>query len=780
MFTCPKCNTELADDARFCSHCGAPVPTFVFCTQCGTRNNADFSFCQKCGAALKASAAQESAPTAEVPEAMVNDSNSQAIEPQYATDTIPVNEAPQNTADAPINEAPLNTSDAPINEAPRNTSDAPVNEAPRNTPDAPAKENPLKKLSPKVLMFGGIGAVALIAIILLIIILSGSGKTRAIYLKDDELFTSKTSEDSNEQISTRLFPSTFSNHLSYRELGYVLGEMVAFDQNRTRVFFPDKIDDNSDGAAIYFNNMRSLDDEPTKVDSDILCYAIDKAGQKVAYIKGSGRNLYISDLEEKEKIAGNILCFYPNEDLTKIVFMNDENDFYIWTEDNDKEKIASSIYCVVKVSDDLKTVYYIKDEALYRQSTDDDDKEKLASDISTSFIKIYDSGEMYYIKNESEEKKLMDYITDDMASSDAYMTEPEYPVYPDYPEYPSWWDYATDEDYQKAVEQYENDCAEYDEICNQLYYDYEDAMNEYYQKLDRDSLRMDLNELTIDIPSYVLYYFDGKEEFVVSENLASTYIDMYSYSEPILIAEMRDSISMPNIKLSEIYSSYDAEERLYSALYTEAEEAVVIGSEVFSVDCDPTQSELSISPDGKAVYYLKDCENDCGDVYVRNIKNGKLEEPELFDSDISAYLPGFTPDGELMYFKNFDEYTGHGDLYIEKENVDYDVFCELYYFIGNDIVYLTDYDSNTRNATLKYYNGNEKSKIADDVYNVIVDNDTIFYINDYATYSNTGTLYCSDGGAPVKLDEDASILLNLSVDRVKAIDYDYKMYFYSN
>ena len=42
---------------------------------------------------------------------------------------------------------------------------------------------------------------------------------------------------------------------------------------------------------------------------------------------------------------------------------------------------------------------------------------------------------------------------------------------------------------------------------------------------------------------------------------------------------MRDSISMPNIKLSEIYSSYDAEERLYSALYTEAEEAVVIGSE---------------------------------------------------------------------------------------------------------------------------------------------------------------------------------------------------------
>ena len=62
MFTCPKCNTELADDVRFCSHCGAPVPTFVFCTQCGTRNNADFSFCQKCGAALKASAAQESAP----------------------------------------------------------------------------------------------------------------------------------------------------------------------------------------------------------------------------------------------------------------------------------------------------------------------------------------------------------------------------------------------------------------------------------------------------------------------------------------------------------------------------------------------------------------------------------------------------------------------------------------------------------------------------------------------------------------------------------------------
>jgi membrane protease subunit (stomatin/prohibitin family) len=47
--TCPKCNAPLADNAKFCAECGAPIKKEKFCSKCGSKIKPDAKFCPDCG-----------------------------------------------------------------------------------------------------------------------------------------------------------------------------------------------------------------------------------------------------------------------------------------------------------------------------------------------------------------------------------------------------------------------------------------------------------------------------------------------------------------------------------------------------------------------------------------------------------------------------------------------------------------------------------------------------------------------------------------------------------
>lgn len=47
--TCPKCNATIPSTSKFCSECGAMLPTKKFCTECGNEVNANAKFCSQCG-----------------------------------------------------------------------------------------------------------------------------------------------------------------------------------------------------------------------------------------------------------------------------------------------------------------------------------------------------------------------------------------------------------------------------------------------------------------------------------------------------------------------------------------------------------------------------------------------------------------------------------------------------------------------------------------------------------------------------------------------------------
>ncbi len=61
MPTCNNCGQEIKEGKKFCSNCGAPVPTAKKCPNCGTECKPGVKFCPECGTKLQA----EPVPTAD-------------------------------------------------------------------------------------------------------------------------------------------------------------------------------------------------------------------------------------------------------------------------------------------------------------------------------------------------------------------------------------------------------------------------------------------------------------------------------------------------------------------------------------------------------------------------------------------------------------------------------------------------------------------------------------------------------------------------------------------
>ena len=59
MATCPKCNKELSDGAKFCGGCGAQIFETIFCPNCGKQTSTEFASCQSCGASITETPTEE-------------------------------------------------------------------------------------------------------------------------------------------------------------------------------------------------------------------------------------------------------------------------------------------------------------------------------------------------------------------------------------------------------------------------------------------------------------------------------------------------------------------------------------------------------------------------------------------------------------------------------------------------------------------------------------------------------------------------------------------------
>ena len=790
MFMCPKCGKMLEDGMRFCDNCGAQILDAAVCPNCGEPILPGYAFCQKCGAPV----GQTAAPNPGAGYTPVSDPGAGYVpNPGGYTPNPGAGYTPVSDPSAGYAPNPGYTADPGVGYA------ADPGYVPASDPGqaAPQQKKPIPK---KALMFGGIGVAAVVVIVALVAIISSiaggggksSGKTYMFYLRDSEIVYMDLKSGDKTEVTTRLANNNMSNYqLASSASGF--GAYIAFSEDGTKLFYPDRTDfSNAEGVTLYYRNMKKTDEEPLKIDSDITTYAINKAGTVLIYNKGSDGNLYKHDLSNKEKIAGDVSGFYVADDLNKILYWTKDGNIYLWTADGEKTKVASDITTLNQVSEDLSTIYYTKDDALYKQTVGAEERDKIASEVSR-IVSIYDTGEMYYIKSEDAEISLMDYVNDDMASSDAAMTQPEYPIEPTAPTNRIWyerydgsWYYReygrytyyygyTEEEKDEWQAQYDADYAVYEVALNK----YNDDVNEYYDvlwpawraKLNRDSLRESLQDSTMDRTEYSLYYYNGSESVLVSDALTSAWNVSYSSGSPVMLMTTYEQSEVRKVKLSEVESYWEVYNQVYDALYSSTERYFAVQGSLSLFD-EPEADYFRFSADGSTVYFLNDLseDGDEGDLYKITVSDGLIGRAELFDSDVSTASLYFMSDGKFAYYKDVD--NSKGDFYIDGTQIDYDVRLSRASYLNNAILYYTDWNSDKEYGTLKMYDNGEKTKIADDVHSfTITDDNNILYLYDYSTSSYKGTLYSYNKGKPEKIDDDVMALIPVSSSRTRGSSY---------
>jgi hypothetical protein len=641
-----------------------------------------------------------------------------------------------------------------------------------------------------------IAAAVILVIIAAAILIPGLLKKNksvnaALYLKDGEINYSSLTGINPKEITDQLSGSSSDTS----DFGYYIGYSITFSSDGKRIFYPDRFNDNSEGMTIYYQNLNSKTLEGEKIDSEISQYRTNDAGTKIFYIKGEENDLYVSNLKEKEKLDSNVSAFYVSSDGSKVIYCNDDGNIYEKDGSKDIIKLDSNS-SIQYVSEDLTTLYYLKGDTLYLKKGNKD-KEKLLTDV-TNVVSIYETGEIYYLKENGADYLLSDYVNDDMLAWDQTITEPvepvypnyydyqpdtEYPVEPDYYSFADYWGYvdwdaydAAYNEYYAAVDEYN---AQWDEAYNTAVADYNSqydaylaALEEYNAKLNRDSIRANIEGVTIPVTKYTLSYYDSKKSFVITDNYY-TNLD-YSSQKPVLLYQNLNESGIPKLNLSE-YTSYDD---LYSmatnSLFYKTENYSAVGSESKLLNQESGTSYY-LKEDGSAFYYLDNYNEtaDSSDLYEITITDNKPGDPVLAEEDVSNV--SLLYDGNsLIYFKNVNNMEG--DLYLNKKPVDSEVYIySAYIKEGTDeLMYFVDFNSDTQLGTLKLYNSKDKIKIGDDINSYCVVSDKyITCLMDYDVNAGKGDLYVYDGSDKKKqIDTDVTSIISIYENSYRG-DYSY-------
>ena len=658
--------------------------------------------------------------------------------------------------------------------------------------EPPTEEQPAavptekKKLPKKAIMFGGIGVAVVAVLILVISLFFGGAKAEnnyALYLKDSEIFFTDLKKDSKAwQLTSRLVGTDEVDDKDLADAGYRLGLYTYMSEDGKYIFFPDKVGDKEDGFNLYYKEVAKPDMEAIKVDSDIRSYTVNTSATLITYLKGEEGNLYQYKIGEdsKEKIASEVKGFEVSDDGKKIGYINSENSIYLKYADKEKEKIASDVSTLEHVTEDFSAVYYIKDGSLYKQvevEVEGEDKVKITSDVY-DVIKIYDSGEIYYLKSEAEEISLMNYVTDDMKDADASISEPSYPDYPNSPSRPSWWDYDTAAEYDAAYAAYEDAYEAWEAECDRIETEYYAAREAYYAKQSRDELRENLAEKTLEQSSYSLCFYNGTEEVVITDTFVGGDYSKYTYASeaPVISYEAYNQSSLEKVKLSEVESVYDIESMVKAALFSSSERYIAVKGTATVVEQEKEATNFRIKSSGTIVYYIDDIpeEKNYGELYHISIKNGVVGKAEVYDSDVYTGYCYFVSDTELEYFKDCKD--GKGELYINKNKIDYDVYCysvDVYSHLDK-IFYFTDWNDEKGYGTLKVYDGKEAAKIADDVHSFSVTPDgRVLYLYDYSLNYYKGELHEWSNGEKRKIDDDVVFVLPILYSKYRGYTYSW-------
>ncbi len=618
------------------------------------------------------------------------------------------------------------------------------------------------------LIIGGASVVVVAAVVLTILTLwnNRSRDNYALYLKDGELYYTDFHMKEPMEVTSGLLGSTSGD--SY--VPTIIGKGIVFSADNKRMFFPDRYQSGDLSFTLYYRDVTKPRKEAEKIDSDVRYYAINAAGDKVVYIKGDGGSLYVSNLEDKERLDKDVQLFTPAEDLQKLYYTTKDNEYFVWSEGQEPEEIEPDDAAMLEETQGITTLYYWEDGDLHRKTFTEDgtEEEKVVSDVD-SLLRSWNSG-AYYTRTETVEHTYMDFVEDDLAASDAAMTEPEEPVYPEAPRYPKERDYPNMWDYRAAKEEYEKEYEEYSRIREELRVEYVQALDAYDAMIDRTYMREALETKIISYDKTDLYFFDGTEETLVAEDIllpANTTATLYTVDVPMMDIKAYDRSSLPHFKVSEINASAEVGDAVNAELYSNQVSYLVSGGVTLELDQEDAM-QFTYMEDGSAVYYMADIsEDDIGDLYMVTVTDGQPGDPERVETDVicdgGSWYWWVNEEG-LFCYKDYDGENGTVSLYWNEEEVDSDVvlFGATPYIDGK-LYYIADWKRSRSSGTLKVYEDGECTEIAEDVNSIAVSpTKDILYLGAYSKKRSEGDLYRYSGEKTTLIDEDVTALITVN------------------
>lgn len=692
-----------------------------------------------------------------------------------------------------------------------------------------------KKKLLAILLGAGIPIIAILVVVailfsstLISVNSSKNAPNSILYIKDDEMFYTPISKIKPNCITDNFYGDADDNSsYAYQNLNR---SVISNDGNK--LFYLDDIDIEKDdednvseykGATLYMRNPNKPDKEPKKIASEVINYHINLDCTVVTYTQKDGdeKKLYQYDLnkDEKDKLDDSVSDIYVSKD-SKIVYFtqekkkevlktsdyyDDDDDYqedeyeteykynlYVKKSGEDKVKIADDINNIEYISDDFKTIYFKKDDNLYK-SNEDGDKEKILSKIN-SILQIYDSGKIYFFRESNKKSDYLSFVNDDLKAKDDALADIERPEAPDYP-----WssDYDDYDEWEKAYEAYEKKYERYEALLDKYY----KRLDELEEKEERDKIREELKE-NYYCSIYELCFFDGKDIKVITDEYERRNVISDKEESPIIVYNILNTKKIKKVKFSDYANSYDAVEDIKDELNKKFEKAYekYISIETNTQMLDYDISDIDYDSKDNKLYFTHDVNDNSssknyhqGDLYEISIKDSKIGEAKKLENNV-YYEIYVDEKGNLQYFKNVDtqdDYSsGNGELYINSEKIDDDVYINGYDFTSNieylndsdDFIYIVDYNKDKYNYTVKYYSNGKSKTIADDVYYYALTNkNELVYIND-CNDDNEGDLYLSklNDKEDTLIDEDVkSVIKAMSVEEIneKPFNLSYNYYY---
>ena len=615
-----------------------------------------------------------------------------------------------------------------------------VEEAPEK--EAPEKEPFFKKIPKKVKIITPI-AVAVILVVTILLTTIGNLKpqySHTLYVKDRELFFTDNKTASPVRITTQLvdlanilddniYDSDFSTEVD------ILDSYCTLSKDGKTLFFPDYLTDIMGGFSLYYLKPHDKNAKAKLIDKSVKTYVVDEACKYVTYIAGSDKTLYQSNLDKKGKIDTNVSEFVTSKDGKEIIYLKYSGEIFYYKQNKAKEMVAYNPESFTIVNHDINSVYFQKNNDLFKIEKGGELK-TIASDV-LEVVKYYDSGEIYYLKSQSEPLKYEDYLEDDMKETDEKMQRPQFVPYP------SRWDYASDEEYDKALEDYDD-----------VYSAYEEASSQWTQKANRETIRSEIEYETFDVGLNTLCYYDGKKEKKLSENTLLVQYSAIAQEKPALIFLTADFSKLKKVKISEIdgIAAMRAKLEQQIADFTVTELALEGSTSVIGF---AENRDYFISPDAKVVYFIDDLDDsrNSGNLYEMKIVGKKPREPKFYDSQVLVYPPIVTEDG-VFYYKNYDAIAS--DVYFNKKLAAEGVLMYSVKFSEtlDAFVYLKNWDYTLQYGELEILQ-NGKTTTIDDSVGLFNFNSAgeVVYLKNYDFDSNSGELFTYTNGKKNKIDE---------------------------